>query len=272
MEPEPGLSPVDVPVASLWTQPETASEPEAAFDVFEPVVTLPDPPEDLPLPEDPPTADSAPQPAEEPKRTRRLAFRRTGKRRWWRTILDFLVIALCAAILAALLKAVAFRAFEVPSESMHPTLMTGDRIIAEMISPRFDAYKRGDVVVFRDTGDWIGDGPADDEHPSFLQMLGIEPESTGYIVKRILAVPGETVEGLGDGTILINGEKLEDSYAPRSAQQPFTWTLSDGEYWMMGDNRAGSADSRMHGPVNGREFVGRVVFTFFPFDRAGTLS
>lgn len=208
-----------------------------------------------------------------PKLTRKeRKAERLANRRWWRPILDFVLIVIAAALVAALIKAVAFRTFEVPSESMNPTLMTNDRIVVELITPHFDPYKRGDVVVFKDPDDWIGDGPDKDEDINLLQLLGLQPESTGYIVKRILAVPGETIEGKADGTILINGEVLENSYAPRAAQDPFTWTLSEGEYWMMGDNRAGSADSRVHGPVDEDEFVGRVAFLFFPFDRIGEVN
>lgn len=207
-----------------------------------------------------------------PKLTRKdLRSQRLAKRRWWRPIVDVLVVIVCAAVVAVLIKAVAFRTFDVPSESMNPTLITNDRILVEMVTPHFDAYKRGDIVVFRDAGDWLDDGP-DDGNLNPLQLLGIVPESTGYIVKRVLAVPGETIEGLADGTLLVNGEELPDPYSRPTEQRPFTWTLSEGEYWMMGDNRAGSADSRMHGPVNGSDFVGRVAFTFFPFDRAGAVD
>lgn len=208
-----------------------------------------------------------------PKLSRKdLRSQRLENRRWWRPIVEVLAVIVAAALVAVIIKSVAFRTFDVPSESMNPTLITNDRILVEMVTPHFDAYKRGDVVVFRDTEDWLNDGSDGDGDVNALQLLGVVPESTGYIVKRVLAVPGETIEGLADGTLLVNGKKLNDTYSPRIAQEPFIWTLSDGEYWMMGDNRGNSADSRMHGPVDGSEFVGRVAFTFYPFERAGAVD
>lgn len=207
------------------------------------------------------------------KRTRReLRAQRPIRRQWWHNVLEFGAILVGAALVVVLLKSLAFRAFEVPSESMSPTLITNDHIIAEMISPRFDGYKRGDVVVFRDPDDWLGDGPDDDQSPNFFQLMGLQPESTGYLVKRIIAVPGDTIIGHEDGSILINDKEFEDPYSPLTPQAPFRWTLSEGDYWMMGDNRGGSADSRMNGPANVNDFVGRVAFRFMPFDRFGPLD
>lgn len=258
----PVLAPLDVP----WdTMPEAAAGPEPG--------TL-----DLTLGwQDQPATDSDPDVLEKAQKTEKLSRKerkahRHATRRWWRPIVEFLVIVLCAALAAAVLKSVAFRTFEVPSESMDPALMTNDRIVVELISPHFHPYERGDVVVFKDPDDWIGDGTDADEQPNFLQLLGVLPESTGYLVKRILAAPGETIEGLADGTLLINGKVFKDTYAPLSPQEPFTWTLSDGQYWVMGDNRPGSADSRLHGPVGEDKFIGRVAFRFYPFDRLGALD
>lgn len=206
------------------------------------------------------------------RKERRARDAKSKPRPWWRPVIEFAGIVVVAALVIVLLKAVAFRAFEVPSESMSPTLITNDHIIAEMISPRFDGYKRGDIVVFKDPADWLGTGADPSEDPNLFQLLGLQPESTGYIVKRIIAVPGETIEGLEDGTVLINGKELTDDYGSVVAQAPFRWTLSEGDYWMMGDNRGGSTDSRVHGPVNADDFVGRVAFRFFPFDRLGPVD
>ena len=206
------------------------------------------------------------------RKERRAIEAKNKPRPWWRTPLEFAAIVVIAALVVVLIKAVAFRAFEVPSESMNPTLITNDHIIAEMISPHFDEYKRGDVVVFKDPDDWLGNGNDGNGDPNFFQLMGLAPEDTGYLVKRVLAVPGETIQGLEDGTILINGEELTGDFGPHLPQNTFIQTLSEGEYWMMGDNRGASADSRMHGPVNVDNFVGRVAFRFLPFDRFGALD
>lgn len=268
----------DPPVTDSWDDHDAWDHPEPSM-VAEP----------LDLPGEDTSVDEQAEPTDEtPAKPLLLRFRRHTKqatevheetigkpaktRRWWRPLVDFAVIFVVAVLVCVLIKAVAFRTFEVPSESMTPTLAVHDRILVELITPHFAGYQRGDVVVFKDTADWIGDGTGKDGATDFFQLLGLVPEPTGFIVKRVLAVPGETIEGLADGTLLVNGEELNDPYADRAEQRPFTWTLSAGEYWMMGDNRPGSADSRMHGPVKQEELVGRVVFRFFPFERFGSIE
>jgi signal peptidase I len=194
------------------------------------------------------------------------------RRPWWAPLRDFAVIVLIASVATVTIKTFAYRGFVVPSESMFPTLMAGDRIGVELISPHFRDYARGQVVVFRDPADWLGDGEDPGGLPNVLQLLGIVPESTGYIVKRIIGLPGETVEGLADGTLIVNGTSLDDPYAVRTPQTPFSTTLGDDEYFMMGDNRANSGDSRFHGAVEEEDLVGPVSFIFFPMDRLGTLA
>lgn len=186
--------------------------------------------------------------------------------------MDIIVIIVIAMVVAALIKLLVFRTSEVLSGSMEPTLQPADRIVMELVTPRFLPFERGDIVVFSDPDDWLGDGVDPEGGPTFLQLLNLAPETTGYIVKRVLATPGETIQGFADGTITINGEVFDDPYAPTTPQDPFIWTLSAGEYWMMGDNRAFSTDSRRFGPVPEDHLVGRAVMIFAPLDRLGGVS
>lgn len=154
------------------------------------------------------------------------------------------------------LKTFVVRAFEIPTASMAPTLEVGARVIVDELTPRFTGYHPGDIVVFRDTGGWLGAAA----RPSVVDVLSFDFDATGYLAKRVIAVAGDTVTGLADGSIKVNGALLDESYAVPAAQPPFRVEVPDGHIWVMGDNRPASADSRVHGPVPTGDVVGRVVF------------
>ncbi len=143
---------------------------------------------------------------------------------------------------------------EVTGESMYPALSDGDHLIVDKISYRFSDPKRFDVVVF----------------PFRYQ------EDTFYI-KRIIGLPGETVQ-IYDGEIYINGKVLKESFGygeiknPGLASEPVT--LGEQEYFVLGDNRPGSTDSREPsvGNIARSEIVGKAWFRIWPLDRLGFLK
>jgi len=161
-------------------------------------------------------------------------------------------IFLIGATLAVsfLIKTYLVTAFYIPSESMVPTLLVNDRILVNELAT---SPSRGDIEVFRAPASMRGTGPAD-------------------LVKRVVGLPGETVEGRG-GRVYINGTVLEEPYLPEGVTTgPFApRTLGANEYFMMGDNRGSSEDSRYFGPIAKQEFVGRAFFRFWPLDRLGGL-
>lgn len=138
----------------------------------------------------------------------------------------------------------------VSGSSMENTLSNGDNLIIDKISYRFTDPKRFEIVIFPDP-----------EDPS------------KYFIKRIIGLPGETVQIEEDGTILINGEPLEEHYGretildPGIAADPIT--LRPGQYFVMGDNRNNSLDSRYPevGPISGTKFIGRALCRIYPFNR-----
>lgn len=146
----------------------------------------------------------------------------------------------------------------VEGSSMEPSLHSNDSLWVDKISYRFSAPKRFDIVVFPPNED-------DDET---------------YYIKRIIGLPGETVQIKLDGTILINGEPLEESYGLEvidenhilRAAEPIL--LGDDEYFVMGDNRNNSRDSRFSsvGNVHKSQFIGKAVFRFWPFKNFGKLK
>ena len=174
-----------------------------------------------------------------------------------KSTIEWVVLIAAALIIALVVKAFLFQAFYIPSDSMVPTLKKNDRVIVNKLSYRMHAVHRGDIVVFT-----APKGP--DGQP-------IDP-TIKDLVKRVIALPGEIV-GEKDGKIVINGKTLDEKYLPAgtvtdcAAFKPVcfpTTPIPAGSYWVMGDNRAGSRDSRYFGPIKKSSIVGRVFVRVWP--------
>lgn len=177
-----------------------------------------------------------------------------------------LVVAV-ALVIAVVVKTFLAQAFYIPTGSMLPQLQIGDRVIVSKVSYRLHDPNRGDIVVFHDPN------PSPEEPRSLpervggevLEALGIRPPSTDEFIKRVIALPGETVEGR-NGMVYVDGLQLVEPYLPEEA------TTSDfdpvevpeGTLWVMGDNRNGSLDSRRFGPVDQSTVVGRAIVRAWP--------
>ncbi|MHB1517061.1 MAG: signal peptidase I [Acidimicrobiales bacterium] len=168
-----------------------------------------------------------------------------------------------AAVLVALgTRAFVAELFYVPSGSMLPTLAIGDRILVDRLSYRLHAIHRGDVVVF--------------SHPPLLRANDAD------LVKRVIGMPGDVISLIG-GRVEIDGRPLAEPWLPAPPPQTLPSTLKApfsldhpfrvpaGEYFVMGDNRTNSEDSRYFGPVPGRLIVGEVVLVVWPLDESGWL-
>lgn len=158
------------------------------------------------------------------------------------------VLIVGGALLAALvIKTFLFQAFYIPSESMLPTLEKQDRVLVNKLSYRLHDINRGDVVVF--------------ERP---------PNEAGVIrdlIKRVVALPGETVEAK-DGRLYVNGKAIREPYLP-SASSTATFgpeTIPKDHIWVMGDNRTNSADSRVFGSISTSRVVGRAFVRVWPLN------
>ena len=112
-------------------------------------------------------------------------------------------------------------------------------------------------------------------HPVFNSLVPSEVATGTMLIKRVVGLPGETVE-LRNQDIFVNGEMLEESYIKeacritRCADQ--SWRLGQNEYFMMGDNRNNSRDSRRFGPVPLQKIVGQVIFRYWPLDSLGLIA
>ena len=174
-----------------------------------------------------------------------------------RALAEMAAAIVAAVLLAAGMQEFVAQPFSIPSTSMVPTLQRGDRIL--VLKAFFDWHdlREGDIVVFtRPPRDQCG-GPADDD-----------------LVKRVIALPGQTIYSAG-GTIYVDGRRLAEPYLPRidplgppipGATRKDPFRVPRGEFYMMGDNRQDSCDSRYWGPIQGSSIVGRVVLLWWRDD------
>ncbi|MEV7691941.1 signal peptidase I [Microbacterium sp. NPDC089189] len=207
---------------------------------------------------------------------------------------DVVIILVIALLVSFLVKTFLVRSFYIPSASMENTLIEQDRILVDQLTPRFGAYERGDVVVFRDPGGWLGpemaapsQGPLVDGIEWVLSLVGLAaPDSDDHLIKRIIGLPGDHVVCCNElGQITVNGAPIDEtSYlllpepgAPASSLE-FDVTVPDGSLWVLGDNRYRSKDSRYNQDQPGRGFVpldnvvGRAFLITWPLDRFGGID
>lgn len=173
------------------------------------------------------------------------------------------------------------RMFRIPSASMEPTLVPGDRVAVDLLTPGPGELHRGDVVVFRDARAWLAGTEAEQTDPlgALAGLVGADsPE--GHLVKRVIGLPGDRVRwSPGQGRLEVNGRPVDEPYlAGEVAEEPFDVTVPAGSLWVMGDHREASQDSRQHqdGPGSGfvaaDDVVGRVAAVVWPLGRVGTVG
>jgi signal peptidase I len=212
----------------------------------------------------------------QPSRVQRIHGRRAAARRTRRRFfaeLPFLLVA--ALILTVLVKGFLIQAFYIPSRSMEPTLDVGDRVVVNRLAYRLGDPAHGQVVVFlRPTGseDAADGGPLSWVRRAVAQGLGGTPPGNEDLIKRVVGLPGDVVEGRG-GYLYRNGRRVDEPYL-----RPGTFTndfdkvrIKPGHFWVMGDNREDSADSRVFGQIDRSVLVGRAVLTVWPVPHAGGL-
>lgn len=199
---------------------------------------------------------------------------------FWRGLREVVVIVVVALTLSALIRAFLLQAFYVPSASMDQTLRPGDRIIASKITTNVSGVERGEIVVFKDPGDWLPAPlpPPDDWRTSVrraLTFIGVLPSDSGDdLVKRVIGLGGDRVACCdAEGRIVVNGVPLDEDYIIGPTDQVrFDVVVPGDGMFVMGDNRGDSRDSRYHldvddGAVPVGNAVGRVVLVLWPLDR-----
>ena len=186
-------------------------------------------------------------------------------------LIELPILMLVALVVAIIVKTFLVQAFFIPSGSMLPTLEIDDRIIVNKLSIRFGEPERGDVVVF---GSPLA--PNGDDDLSLDRLLRIIQESFGIktavipddFIKRVIATPGDTIE-IRSNQVYINGTVIIEPYVAvgsNMADSPAR-TLRDNEYFVMGDNRNDSYDSRRFGPITDELLIGKAFVIVWPSDR-----
>lgn len=167
----------------------------------------------------------------------------------------------------------------IPSASMHPTLLEGDRIFVERVSRFFTTPKRGDIMVFYPPNEEI----KTDALSVFQRLSGFFCKDIAYI-KRVVGLPGDELEIKefvnGNFKVYINGKPLkenyimsEDDYIPCSEDMYCgPMQIPSGQYFMMGDNRGNSQDSRFWGLLPQERFIGKAIFLFWPITRTNIFN
>ena len=162
----------------------------------------------------------------------------------------------------------------IPSASMKPTFVEGDRVLIDRVSRFFTTPKRGDIMVFYPPQEDLKANPI----AVFTRLTGIFCKDIAYI-KRVIGLPNEKVEikSNKDGSfdVYINDKLLDEPYIMDRFEYPACsedlmcgpLTLGEDEYFMMGDNRGHSADSRFWGPLKQERFIGKAKLLFWPFTR-----
>ena len=192
---------------------------------------------------------------------------------------EFILIVVIALALAFGLQAFVVKPYRIPSGSMKPTLAIGQRVLVDRIGNDFFAPSVGDIVVFHPP---VG-APAQicgdtDEKPGQACDRPTTGESSENYIKRVVAGPGDTLK-IVDGRVYLNGKRESAKYASFSGctptnpdcNYPTPITIPAGYYFMMGDNRDYSDDSRFWGPVPRSWIIGEAFFTYWPPDRIGFL-
>lgn len=175
----------------------------------------------------------------------------SSKSAWKAVLREYLEAIATSVVLAALIMTFVARTYAVDGSSMVPTLQNRERLLVEKVTYRFKAPQRGDIIVLR---------------PPF--------RTPAPFIKRVIGIPGDNVY-IHDGQVFLNGEALREDYLGERIQGEFgPYVVPPGSYFVLGDNRNHSEDSRFLevGYVPKSRIVGRAVFRTWPLTELGTVQ
>jgi signal peptidase I len=198
------------------------------------------------------------------------------------SVLELVLIVATALGLALAIQAFIVKPYRIPSGSMLPTLHINQRVLVDRIGSHFSSPHVGDIIVFHPPKNYANGCPDPNEgqaadgqdNPRPCGVPESKPSSETFI-KRVVGVGGDKIS-IRDGHVYRNGVPEKDSYIMRcggagDCNFPATITIPHGDYYMMGDNRPNSEDSRFWGPVPKAWIIGKAFLTYWPPDRIGFL-
>jgi signal peptidase I len=173
-----------------------------------------------------------------------------------RQVVEWVLLIGLAVVIALVVKAFLVQAFYIPTGSMEPTLAVNDRVLVNKLAYRLGDPERGDIIVF-------------DAPPS------ARTDDVQELIKRVIGLPGETIESR-DGRIYIDGQLLEEPYLTDEHRDNLGEPIGpilipEGHYFVMGDNRPNSQDSRFFGVISDDAIVGRAFIRIWPIQDFGFL-
>ena len=199
------------------------------------------------------------------------------------------VIIIAALVVSIIVKTFLVHFFYIPSGSMENTLQVGDRIAVNKLGALFTDIKRGEVVVFGDPDNWLGNSSQSEDSgigavvKTGLITVGVLPDpAKQYLIKRVIGVGGDNVVCCDKaGKLQVNGVSITEPYifaGDKPSDMQFNVEIPKGFIWVMGDHRGASADSRFHpesannGMVPLSKVVGRAIFVVWPLTDIALIS
>jgi signal peptidase I len=202
------------------------------------------------------------------------------KKSFVRSAAELVVIVAVALGLALAVQAFLVKPYEIPSGSMLPTLHINQRVLVNRIGTHFSSPQIGDIIVFHPPATETcadprqGQNQDGQQSASACDVAQSKPSTQTYI-KRVVGLPGDHLS-IRDGHVYRDGVREKDSFTEpcddaSECNFPATIVVPRGDYYMMGDNRPDSLDSRFWGPVPKAWIIGKAFFTYWPPDRIGFL-
>jgi signal peptidase I len=191
------------------------------------------------------------------------------------SLLELVTIVAVALGLALAIQAFVVKPYRIPSASMVPTLEISQRVLVDRITMHFSDPGRGDIVVFKPPRGADTDQCGVSHPPAEACPEPTPQRSQSNFIKRVVGLPGDHLKVI-QGRVWINGKQLKEPYirpdpSCEICDLPQEITIPPGHFFMMGDNRGESDDSRTWGPVPKKWIIGKAFFTYWPPRRIGTL-
>jgi signal peptidase I len=188
------------------------------------------------------------------------------------SLLELVVIVVVAIGLALLIQAFLVKPYRIPSESMEPTLDVGQRVLVSRVNYHLSDPDRGDIVVFHPPAGADSNTCGVQKPPDQACSRPVEDRDDVNFIKRIVAIPGDTLS-IQNGHAIVNGHRQKDGFtdpcAPGTCNFPRPIKIPADHFFMMGDNRGASDDSRFWGPVPEKWIIGQAFATYWPPRRWG---